>query len=79
MNIKNTDTMQEISEKEQWKRKKVVSTIINFESAKEAMSQRQFAKYNGVSRTTLQHWLSRKESLDAEPELIKFRLMGPDV
>ena len=36
------------------------------------MSQRQFAKYYGVSRTTLQHWLSRKESLDADPELIEF-------
>jgi DNA-binding transcriptional regulator YiaG len=72
MNTEYTDTIQYTSKKEQWKREKVASTIIDFESAKEAMSQRQFAKYNGVSRTTLQHWLSRKESLDAALELIEF-------
>ncbi len=72
MNTEYIDTIQDTSKKEQWNREKVASTVIDFESAKEVMSQRQFAEYIGVSRTTLQHWLSRKESLDAEPELIEF-------
>ena len=36
MNTKNTDTTQDISKKEQWKRKKVASTIIDFELLNEA-------------------------------------------
>ncbi len=72
MKTENTDTTQDKSKKEQWKREKVASKIIDFESAKDAMSQRQFAKFHGVSRTTLQHWLSRKRLLDAEPQLIEF-------
>jgi len=72
MKTENTDTTQDKSKKEQWKREKVASKIIDFELAKEAMSQRQFAKFHGVSRTTLQHWLSRKRLLDVEPQLIEF-------
>jgi len=72
MDTGNIDLTYDTSKKEQWKREKVASTIIDFESAKDAISQRQFSKYYGVSRTTLQHWLSRKASLDAEPELIEF-------
>ena len=36
------------------------------------MSQRQIAEELGIPRSTLEYWLSRKQSIDAEPELIEF-------
>lgn len=35
-------------------------------------SQRGYARRSGVPRTTLQHWLARKESLDADPAVVAF-------
>jgi Family of unknown function (DUF6399) len=35
-------------------------------------SQRQFARQQGVPRTTLQHWLGRKAALDADPVAAAF-------
>jgi len=35
-------------------------------------SQRQRAEALGIPRTTLQHWLERKDSIDADPALIEF-------
>ncbi len=46
--------------------------VLNFESERKRLTQRQFAAENGLSRTTLQYWLSRKKSLDSSPELIGF-------
>ncbi len=59
-------------EKIQWNRNDVTATVVNFELAKQKQSQRQFAKAQGVPRTTLQHWLARKDSIDASPNLIWF-------
>lgn len=36
------------------------------------MSQRQIAEELGIPRSTLEYWLSRKQRIDAEPELIEF-------
>jgi hypothetical protein len=36
------------------------------------MSQRQIAEEMGLPRSTLEYWLSRKQSIDAEPELVEF-------
>lgn len=52
------------SGKSQWKRDEVASTIIDFESIKQKQSQREFAKTQGVPRTSLQHWLARKDAID---------------
>ncbi len=60
------------SEKIQWKRNDVASGTIDFELAKQELSQRRFAQKKGIPRTTLQHWLKRKESLDASPVVIGF-------
>lgn len=60
------------SGKKQWEREEVASIIIDFESLKQGLSQRQFAEENGIPRTSLQHWISRKDSLDASSELIDF-------
>ncbi len=66
------DSIQLANGKIQWKRDDVASVVVDFELAKQKQSQRQFAKNQGVSRTTLQHWLARKESLDASSALIWF-------
>lgn len=66
------DSVQVASEKIQWQRDDVASKIIDFEQARHKQSQRQFAIEQEVSRSTLQHWLARKESIDASPGLIEF-------
>lgn len=35
-------------------------------------SQREIAEEMGIPRSTLQHWLARREGMDAEPELVAF-------
>jgi hypothetical protein len=59
-------------EKIRWERDDVATAIVDFESTKQKLSQRQFAQQKGIPRTTLQHWLSRKENLDASPVIIEF-------
>ncbi len=66
------DSVQVASEKIQWERDDVASKIIDFEQARHKQSQRQFAIEQEVSRSTLQHWLARKESIDASPGLVEF-------
>jgi hypothetical protein len=60
------------SERIQWERDDVASKIVDFEQARHKQSQRQFALEQGVCRSTLQHWLARKKSIDASPILIEF-------
>jgi hypothetical protein len=72
MSKQYTDSVQVASEKNQWERDDVASKIIDFEQARHKQSQRQFAIEQEVSRSTLQHWLARKESIDASPGLIEF-------
>jgi hypothetical protein len=66
------DSVQDASEKIQWQRDDVATKIVDFEQAREKQSQRQFAIEQGVSRSTLQHWLARKDSIDASASLIEF-------
>lgn len=58
----------------QWERESSVAQVTAFEAAaaSEGTSQRAFARDNGVPRTTLQHWLERRRSLDASPSLVAF-------
>ena len=72
--MKNHDTKQTqtSSPKQSWNRNEVACKIMDFEKAKPTQSQREFAQQHAVSRTTLQSWLSRKESLDSCAELIDF-------
>jgi hypothetical protein len=72
MNPKYDDKIQKESEKIQWQRDDVATGIIDFESAKKTLSQRQFAKKRGISRTTLQYWLNRKKNLGASPAVVEF-------
>jgi len=67
-----TKQTQVSSPKKNWNRNEVACKIIDFNKAKQEQSQRKFAGQHGVARTTLQAWLSRKESLDSCAELIDF-------
>ena len=56
-----------------WSRSRITVEVSDFEAtAHRAISQRQFAQERGVPRTTLQYWLSRKATIDADPEVIAF-------
>ena len=56
-----------------WDRKEVAEKISQFETIRQqGMSQRQLAKEMNIPRTTLQHWLKRKENLDADKEVVRF-------
>src|SRR5215813_4069486 len=56
-----------------WDRTTTTSEVVAFEAtAHRDMSQRQFAKERGVPRSTLQHWLSRKATIDADSAVVAF-------
>jgi DNA segregation ATPase FtsK/SpoIIIE-like protein len=57
----------------QWSRQDIAEKMAEYE--KEYLrtpSQRQLAEQLGIPRSTLQHWLARKENIDADPELVAF-------
>jgi hypothetical protein len=59
--------------KRQWSRKEVAEKTAEFEEKyPDKPSQRQLAEELGIPRSTLQHWLVRKENIDADPELVAF-------
>lgn len=60
------------SKKYPWKRDEVSRLIHEFENVQHLRSQRQFSKEIGVARTTLQHWLARKDAIDQSPALVAF-------
>lgn len=53
-------------------RQEVADFLSGYESADGTKSQRQIAEELGIPRSTLQHWLTRKGHIDAEPELVSF-------
>lgn len=57
-----------------WGRREATQLVYDFEQerARRGVSQRAFAREHGVSRTTLQHWLERKATLDVNAELAGF-------
>jgi hypothetical protein len=56
-----------------WDRPRVTAEVFAFEAAPQrAISQRQFAQEHGLPRSTLQHWLARKATIDADPALVAF-------
>lgn len=59
--------------KKQWSREEVAEKIESYEEAyQRTPSQRQVAEELAVPRSTLQHWLERKDDIDAEPEVVAF-------
>jgi hypothetical protein len=59
--------------KRQWSREEVAEQMDAYEEAYQRIpSQRQVAEELKIPRSTLQHWLERKDSIDAEPEVVAF-------
>src|SRR3954447_16090399 len=53
-----------------WSRSQVAELVLQFEASHS--SQRAFAQQVGIPRSTLQHWLKRKQNLDADRALVAF-------
>lgn len=65
--------LEEGRRKKRWGRTEIATKLAEFEQGyPEKPSQRQLASELGIPRTTLQHWLKRKGSIDADPEVIAF-------
>ena len=72
MNSQYDDFPQNANSKIKWSRKDVSTKVIDFISRKQETSQREFAKKNDIPRTTLQQWLYRMDTIDADPAVIAF-------
>lgn len=59
-------------QKKQWTRFEQVTSAIDFEERRSSMSQREWCTDNDVARGTLQHWMKRKQNINAHPDLIRF-------
>jgi hypothetical protein len=61
------------TKKKRWAREETATKLDEYEQGyRRTPSQRQLAEELGVPRTTLQHWLDRKNSVDADPDLAAF-------
>jgi len=58
--------------KGKWERADAAKLVSAYEARDQTISQRDFAKRTDVPRSTLRHWLARKNSIDAHPVLIEF-------
>jgi hypothetical protein len=72
MNLPYQDSSEKANHKTQYRRDEIISKVIDFEQAKQAQSQRQWSKEHEVPLSTLQYWISRKQSIDASPALVAF-------
>ena len=77
MNLPYQDSSEKANHKPQYRRDETISKVIDFEQAKQAQSQRQWSKEHEVPLSTLQYWISRKQSINASPALVAF-LESPD-
>jgi len=57
---------------DKWNRYDAAQIVSDFETRDPSISQRRFAEISDVPRSTLRHWLARKNSIDADPVLIEF-------
>lgn len=56
-----------------WDRATTTAQVSAFQATpSQTISQRQFALEQGLPRTTLQYWLARKDSIDADPAVVAF-------
>ena len=72
MNTQYDNFPQNANSKIKWSRQEVNIGVIDFLSRKQEISQREFAKENGVPRTTLQNWVRRHNTIDEDPALVAF-------
>jgi hypothetical protein len=72
LNTPYNESSDAASGKEIWKRADAAKLVSDFESRAQTVSQRDFSKTTGIPRSTLRHWLSRKDNIDAHPVLVEF-------
>jgi hypothetical protein len=61
------------SKSKRWSRVEVAQKMAEYEQGyQQTPNQRQWAEELEIPRTTLQHWLMRRDSIDADPELVAF-------
>ena len=60
------------SRKKHWKREVKAEALSKLAAGQPAMSQRQVADESGIPRSTLQHWLERRDTLKADPVVVAF-------
>ena len=61
------------TEKKRWSRADIAEKMDQLEQAyQRTPSQRQLAEELEIPRSTLQHWLKRKATIDADPEVVAF-------
>ena len=60
------------SRRKHWKREVIAEAMSKLEAAPSVVSQRQVAEELGLPRGTLQHWLERRDTLDADPVVVAF-------
>lgn len=70
--MKLEDIRAKESTKKQWSRVETIEKVIDFEQKSLELSQRKFCNINGVPRSTLQYWISRKSSIDANAVVLDF-------
>jgi hypothetical protein len=72
MNTSYIESPCDAIEKQTWNRNDPAKIISAFEARDQTISQREFAQATGVARSTLRHWITRKNNIDADPDLIEF-------
>ena len=61
------------TKKKRWTREETATRLDEYEQGhRRTPSQRQLAEELGVPRATLQHWLNRKNRIDADPDVVAF-------
>jgi hypothetical protein len=60
------------SRKKHWEREVIAEAMSRLGTEQPVMSQRQLAEESGIPRSTLQHWLERRDVLDADPVVVAF-------
>jgi hypothetical protein len=61
-----------LSRRKPWKREVIAEAMSKLEEEQPVVSQRQLAEEAGIPRSTLQHWLERRDTLDADPDVVAF-------
>ena len=60
------------SRKKHWKREVIAEAMSKLEAGPPVESQRQVAEEVGIPRSTLQHWVARRDTLEADPAVVAF-------
>jgi len=72
LNTTYTTPDQTSSQKNNYNRADAATIIYSFEKQKHDHSQRDFARKSGIPRSTLRHWIARKQEIDADRQLTDF-------